>query len=84
PARLFGEAIGTVVVATADRDALLALAQRRGVTAWFVGPTGGDRVVITVDERRVVDASVADLRAAWEGALPAVVAARAPVSGGGA
>ncbi len=84
PARLFGEAIGTVVVATADRDALLALAQRRGVTAWFVGPTGGDRVVITVDERRAVGAGAAAARAAGGGARPAPAAARGPVAGGGA
>ncbi|MCB9522099.1 MAG: phosphoribosylformylglycinamidine synthase subunit PurL [Myxococcales bacterium] len=67
---LFGEAIGRVVVATGDAEALLARAQAAGVPARRLGFTGGDRLTLAGTDAAL---PVQALRAAWEGAFPAVV-----------
>jgi len=70
-ALLFGEAPGRVLVATADADALLALAAATAVPARRIGETGGERLCIASPSGRAwIDAPVAKLRALWENGIP--------------
>jgi phosphoribosylformylglycinamidine synthase len=70
-ALLFGEGTGRVIVATAEPDALLALAAEHGVPARRVGETGGDALRITAPGADAwIDEPVASLRAIWENAIP--------------
>jgi phosphoribosylformylglycinamidine synthase len=66
---LFGEAVGRVIVATAQPDALLERAASAGVRARILGRTGGDRLRIRLGADTLVDAPLSDLRHAWETAL---------------
>ncbi|MFA7297097.1 MAG: phosphoribosylformylglycinamidine synthase subunit PurL [Dehalococcoidia bacterium] len=63
-AALFGEAQSRFIVATEDAPALLALATEAGVPATVLGTATGDRLRLGA-----LDASVDDLRAAYEGGL---------------
>jgi len=67
-AALLSEALGRVVVATAeeDADAVLAAAAEAGVPARRLGRAGGDRVVVD----GLLDVSLAAATAAWAGAIP--------------
>ena len=50
---------------------LLALAKKAGVPARSIGRTGGERLVIGPDGGEPwIDATVPDLRALWERAIP--------------
>jgi phosphoribosylformylglycinamidine synthase II len=70
-ALLFGESTGRVVTATADPEALLALAAAAGVPARRIGETGGDRLVIASTAGAAwIDGEVAQLAAIWEHGLP--------------
>ncbi|MCP4243995.1 MAG: phosphoribosylformylglycinamidine synthase subunit PurL [bacterium] len=70
-ALLFGESTGRIITASHDAGALLALARRHGIAAYEVGRTGGARLVIRPPDGGVwIDADVAELHAAWAGALP--------------
>jgi phosphoribosylformylglycinamidine synthase len=64
---LFSEDQGRAVVTCAPTDeaALLEAARQHGVAARVVGWTGGDRLRLG----RAIDASVAELRSAWEASL---------------
>ncbi|HQT99535.1 MAG TPA: AIR synthase related protein, partial [Acidimicrobiales bacterium] len=62
---LFAEFLGRFVVATNDRDALMARAHEHGVEASVLGRCAGDRFVI----EGLVDVDVATLRARRSGAL---------------
>ena len=71
---LFGEDQGRWIVSTADPRAVMARARATGLEAIPVGVTGGDALVFDLVERggpRSV--TLAELRAAHEGALPALM-----------
>jgi phosphoribosylformylglycinamidine synthase len=69
-AALFGEAPSRIVVSTADRAKLEALASGHGVPLLLVGRVGGDRLRVA----DAIDVAVAELRASYEGGLPAALA----------
>jgi phosphoribosylformylglycinamidine synthase len=70
-ALLFGEATGRVIAATAEPDALLALAKAHAVTAQRVGVTGGDALRIGAPGQDAwIDEPVASLHAIWDHAIP--------------
>jgi phosphoribosylformylglycinamidine synthase len=70
-ALLFGETPGRVVAATAETEALLALAAERGVPALRIGETGGDRLVVGPPKGGSwIDASLEHLHALWSRAIP--------------
>jgi phosphoribosylformylglycinamidine synthase len=64
-AAFFGEAPSRIVVSTADRAALEALASGHGVPILRVGRVGGERLVLA----DAIDVPVAELSAAYEGGL---------------
>jgi phosphoribosylformylglycinamidine synthase subunit PurL len=68
---LFGEDASRVVLSCdpAHLSRIQQVAEEYGVSADVLGETGSDRVEITVDDRPVISASVAELREAYEGAL---------------
>jgi phosphoribosylformylglycinamidine synthase II len=67
---LFSESAGRVLVAVdpARADELLSRAGDAGVPARVLGTTGGDALAVT----DVSELSLTELRAAWEGTLPAL------------
>src|SRR5688572_21001169 len=70
-ALVFGESTGRVIAATADANALLALAARHEIPARRIGATGGDRLVIgPTGARSWIDESVDELHAIWSSAIP--------------
>lgn len=70
---LFSESVARalVVVSEDDHDALVELAEKRGVELTSIGRTGGDFVEVT-DQFRV---PITELRAVWTATLPAVLGA---------
>jgi phosphoribosylformylglycinamidine synthase len=70
-AALFSESASRVIVSVAKAgvDALLERAAAAGVPARPVGQTGGTRLRIEVDGRRVIDVSIAEAERAWSGAI---------------
>jgi phosphoribosylformylglycinamidine synthase len=70
-AALFGEAPSRVVVSAADGTAIERLAREQGVPVARLGAVSGARLRIA-DE---IDAAVEELRAAYEGGLPAALGA---------
>ncbi|MCW2768649.1 MAG: phosphoribosylformylglycinamidine synthase subunit PurL, partial [Aeromicrobium sp.] len=71
---LFSEssARAMVVVAQDRHEALVELAEKHGVELASVGRTGGDTIEVTGQ----LSIPVAELRAAWQATLPAVLGAR--------
>jgi phosphoribosylformylglycinamidine synthase len=69
-AALFGEAPSRIVVSTAQRSALEALASRQGVPIMHIGRVAGERLVLS----DAIDAPVAELAASYEGGLPMALA----------
>jgi phosphoribosylformylglycinamidine synthase II len=65
---LFSESAARAIVTTDDPEALLAMALDLGVPAAQVGGTGGDALVVTGG----FEVAIEDLRAAFEGTLPAL------------
>ena len=65
---LFSESAARAIVTTDDPEALLAMALDLGVPAAQLGVTGGDALVVT----DVFEVAIEDLRAAFEGTLPAL------------
>ncbi|HEX3824246.1 MAG TPA: phosphoribosylformylglycinamidine synthase subunit PurL [Mycobacteriales bacterium] len=65
---LFSESAARAIVTTDDAEALLALAGEHGVPATRLGVTGGDAVVVS----DLFDLGLDELRAAFEGTLPAL------------
>jgi phosphoribosylformylglycinamidine synthase subunit PurL len=65
---LFSESAARAIVTTDDPEALLEIAADLGVPAAQLGLTGGSRLVVS----DVLDVSLGDLRAAFEGTLPAL------------
>jgi phosphoribosylformylglycinamidine synthase II len=70
-ATLFGESASRAVVSTStDRaDTLLALAKAAGVPARRIGTVGGDRVVLGIDGRAVIDELLVDAERMWSGGV---------------
>jgi phosphoribosylformylglycinamidine synthase len=68
---LFGEDASRVVLSCdpIHLPRIKQVAEEYGVFAHVLGETGSDRVEISVDGQPVISASVAELRAAYEGAL---------------
>jgi phosphoribosylformylglycinamidine synthase len=71
-ALLFGEAPSRIVVSVAQGDvcALLEAARNAGVPATLLGCVGGSDVILEAGGKSIVQAPVAELAAAWRGALP--------------
>ena len=80
---MFSESASRVVVSVAptDEEAFVSLAGRHGVPCARIGETGGPQAMIAGS----VEATVAELAAAWEGAIPRLMgeAPAEPVAGVG-
>ena len=72
-AQMFGEDQGRFIVAVADGDdyRIIDRAKALGIAWCWLGTTGGDQITIA---DRMITVSLADLRAAHEGTLPALMA----------
>ncbi len=69
-ALLFGESTGRVLTATADAEAWLAMADRRGVPAQEIGRTGGRALTIRSADGEVwIESDLARLREIWATSL---------------
>jgi len=66
---LFGEAQSRFLVATAEPEAVAALAEAAGVPATVLGVVGGDRLRLGT-----IDVAVADATHAWETGLDEIIA----------
>jgi phosphoribosylformylglycinamidine synthase len=66
-ATLFGESASRIVVSVArgGEDALFEAARTLGVPAQVIGRTGGDRIRMAVDGRRMIDVTVAEAESSW-------------------
>jgi phosphoribosylformylglycinamidine synthase len=69
-ATLFGEAPSRIIVSTADRAALEALAQGHGVPLLHLGRVSGDRLRVGAQGDWLID----ELRGSYEGGLPTALA----------
>jgi phosphoribosylformylglycinamidine (FGAM) synthase-like enzyme len=65
---LFSESAARAIVTTDDPEAVLEIAADLGVPAALLGVTGGDDLVVT----DLLDISIGELRAVFEGTLPAL------------
>jgi phosphoribosylformylglycinamidine synthase len=65
---LFSESAARAIVTSSDPEAILGLAGQHGVPATRLGVTGGDAVVVS----DLFDVGLEELRAAFEGTLPAL------------
>jgi phosphoribosylformylglycinamidine synthase len=70
-ATLFGESASRIVVSVAPErvDEVLSAAAAAGHSAVAIGPTGGDRIQISVDGHAQIDASVTSAETAWATAI---------------
>ncbi len=69
---LFSETTGRIVVSAPPeaKEALEAIAADAGVPLSWVGEVGGEELTITVNDELGIESAVADLRDAYEGAIP--------------
>jgi phosphoribosylformylglycinamidine synthase len=69
--RLFSESPSRIIVSFADEalGRVEEIAASAGCPLTMLGRTGGDRISIKADGEKVVDMGVAELEAAWRGAL---------------
>lgn len=74
-ALLFSESPARFVLSLADEnvDPVLAIAQKHGVAASVIGRTGGERLLINVNQERVIDRTVEEIEAAWRSVLPGLL-----------
>jgi phosphoribosylformylglycinamidine synthase len=72
---LFAESPSRIVISAADSevDQVLRIADQCGVEAAVIGRTGGDRIVIDVNGRRVIDSRVSEIEQLWREVLPAAL-----------
>ncbi|WNC15554.1 phosphoribosylformylglycinamidine synthase subunit PurL [Brevibacillus brevis] len=72
---LFSESQSRILLSTsADKaEALLALAAKHGVPAAKIGTTGGDRLVVNVNGKEEINASIQEVKAAWKDAIPCLI-----------
>ena len=73
---LFGECCSSAIVSfAADRKPeIRALRDKHGIGYSSLGTVGGDGLSLTIDAQPALSVPVADLRAAYEGAIPAAMA----------
>jgi len=74
---LFGERNSTIIV-TADKahaNELIELAQAADAPLVKIGVVAGDRLTIAAGGETLIDASIAELEAVYEGAIPAAMSA---------
>ncbi|MFP5265592.1 MAG: phosphoribosylformylglycinamidine synthase subunit PurL [Blastocatellia bacterium] len=71
-ALMFAETPSRIVISVlgANVDQVLKVARDLGVAAAPIGHTGGERLIINVNGRQVVNRGVAEVEAAWRGVLP--------------
>ncbi|MEZ5354273.1 MAG: phosphoribosylformylglycinamidine synthase subunit PurL [Bryobacteraceae bacterium] len=67
---LFHEGPSRILIATADPDAVLAIAARHGVEAVTIGETAAGRITIGCNGHTLIDCDLEPLRERWERALP--------------
>jgi phosphoribosylformylglycinamidine synthase subunit PurL len=72
---LFSESQSRILLSVdqEQKDAVLALAEERGVPAQVIGTTGGGRLVVNVNGTEVIHTPLADLKAAWKDAIPCLI-----------
>lgn len=72
---LFSESQSRILLSTsADKaEALLALAAKHGVPAAKIGTTGGNRLVVNVNGKEAINASIQEVKAAWKDAIPCLI-----------
>jgi phosphoribosylformylglycinamidine synthase len=73
-ALLFGETQSRIVVTANDGNSkkLLELAEKRKVKATEMGKTGGDRMIISHLDKKVIDVSINEAYKAWKESIPEV------------
>jgi phosphoribosylformylglycinamidine synthase len=73
-ALLFGETQSRIVVTAKDGNSkkLLALAEKRKVKATEMGKTGGDRMIISHLDKKIIDVSIHEAHKAWKESIPEV------------
>jgi phosphoribosylformylglycinamidine synthase II len=73
-ALLFGESQSRIVITSKEesRKEILNLARERGVQATDIGKTGGDRIIISQRDKKLLDVDVADAGKAWRDAIPEI------------
>jgi len=76
---LFGERCSTAIISFAfdDKARVRALRDKHGMGYSRLGTVGGHRLTITVDSQAALSLPIADLRTAYEGAIPAAMSAGA-------
>jgi len=76
---LFGERCSTTIISFAfdDKARVRALRDKHGMGYSRLGTVGGHRLTITVDSQAALSLPIADLRTAYEGAIPAAMSAGA-------
>lgn len=72
---LFSETQSRILLSTSAEkaEALLALAAKHGVPAAKIGTTGGDRLVVNVNGKEAINASIQEVKAAWKDAIPCLI-----------
>jgi phosphoribosylformylglycinamidine synthase len=80
---LFGEDASRIVVSCDPEQVsrIKDVAEQFGVAADVIGETGGDRLEISLDGALRVSAAVAELSAAYEGALESALRAEVELVG---
>ncbi|MCK4644645.1 MAG: phosphoribosylformylglycinamidine synthase subunit PurL [Candidatus Aminicenantes bacterium] len=73
-ALLFGETQSRIVVTAKDGNSkkLLELAEKRKVKATEMGKTGGDRMIISHLDKKIIDVSINEAHKAWKESIPEV------------
>jgi phosphoribosylformylglycinamidine synthase len=73
---LFGEPASNVIVSCRKEDLaeFRSIAERCGLFIFEMGKVQGNSLEISIDTRRVVSASVAELKDVWSGSLPSQLA----------
>ena len=73
-AALFGETQSRIVITSKSQNhqKILDLAKNKQVNAAVIGKTGGDRIVISHDDTKLIDVSVEEALNAWRNAIPEI------------
>lgn len=75
-ALLFGETQSRIVITSKNhnRQKILDLAQERQVRATVIGKTGGDRIIISHTDKKLIDVPVDEALKTWRNAIPEIFA----------
>jgi len=73
---LFGETQSRIVITSKSQNhqKILDLAKNKQVKAAVIGKTGGDRIVISHDDTKLIDIPVDEALKAWRNAIPEIFA----------